>query len=365
MRACRHRRGQNAARMFDLFAAAQQAMLLVMALVFMGVGGLLLGYEIRRRVRGLRVMGTIVGVRETRPNNYRTVYEYSLPSGQGVEATSSYGSSSLRGRDTGRRVPLFTFADRPDQVSEAGVPIAGLFGGVFFAVGLWPLHAALTSWPVTPLTGIVLVAVIGYYAYRARGLLIPKGQRKSPREWLEERRTARETELASVPIRPVEEIVTTPAAQATVARNRRAMRLARPIFVIVGVALIALSVHLGRQLAQRESIGVQVTGTVVSLYERSDSDGSIYYPVVRFQESNGAEVRFKDRVGSNPPSYRVGDAVTVLYVRGEAASSAMVDRGRWNWLPTGLIALLGGVLTVVGIRSRSPQSPGGSESGEE
>jgi len=104
---------------------------------------------------------------------------------------------------------------------------------------------------------------------------------------------------------------------------------------------------------------VRVTGTVASLYEKSDSDGSTYYPVVRFLDSNDAEVRFKDHVGSNPPSYRVGDPVTVLYVRGSAASSAMIDRGRWNWLPTGLLGLFGSVLTLVGIRSRSPQSPGG------
>jgi hypothetical protein len=230
------------------------------------------------------------------------------------------------------------------------VPIAGLFGGVFFAIGLWPLHAALTSWPVTPMTGLVFVAAIGYFAYRAHGLLIPKAQRKSPRAWLEERRTARQAELAAFPIRSMEEVLATPAAQAAAASNRRQMRRLAPFLLIVGIAAIGLSVHLGRQLAHRESVGLRAAGTVVSLVESSGSDGSTYYPVVRFHDADESEVRFKDNFGSYPASYRVGDSVTVLYERGSSAHSAMIDRGSWNWLPTALLALFGAVLTFAGSR---------------
>src|SRR5262249_15013572 len=139
-----HGRRKSEPFMFDLIAAGQQVMLLIMAFVFMAIGALLLGYDIHTRFWGVRVTGTIVGVRETRPNMYHTVYQYSAPSGESLEATSSSGSSTMRGRETGRRVPLFTFANRPTEVCEAGVPIAGLFGALFFAVGVWPLYAALT-----------------------------------------------------------------------------------------------------------------------------------------------------------------------------------------------------------------------------
>src|SRR5689334_359945 len=151
--------------MFDLIATVQQVMLLLMAVAFMAVGGLLIGYEIRTRVRGLRVTGTIVGVREKKPHVYHSVYRYTLPSGEEIEATSNTGSGFTRGRETGRRVQLFTFADRPNEVCEAGMPIAGLFGAVFFAIGLWPLHVALTNWPLTPLTGVGFVGVIACIGY--------------------------------------------------------------------------------------------------------------------------------------------------------------------------------------------------------
>jgi hypothetical protein len=335
--------------MFDLIATVQQVMLLLMALVFMAVGGLLLGYEIRTRVRGRRVTGTVVGVREKKPNVYHSVYRYTLPSGEEVEATSNTGSGLTRGRETGRRVQLFTFADRPNEVSEAGVPLAGLFGGVFFAIGLWPLHVALTNWPVTPLTGVGLVGVIACIAYRARGLLIPKGQRKSAREWYAERTRAHQAETAAVPVRQIEEVLAAPATQAAAASDLRKYRLVAPLLLIIGVAAIGFSVHLGRALAHREAVGVRAPGAVISLAERSDSDGSSYYPVVRFKRSNGSEVQFKDHFGSNPPSYHVGEPVTVLYEPGPAVN-AMIDRGLWNWLPTSLLALFGAVFAFAGFR---------------
>lgn len=95
---------------------------------------------------------------------------------------------------------------------------------------------------------------------------------------------------------------------------------------------------------------------VVSLVESSGSDRSSYYPVVRFTDADGSEVRFKDDFGSNPPSYSVGEAVTVLYVRGGAAHDAMIDRGLWNWLPTALLALFGSVHVFAGLRGLTRQS---------
>jgi uncharacterized protein DUF3592 len=335
--------------MFDLIATVQQVMLLIMAIAFMAIGGLLIGYDIHARVRGLRVTGTIVGVREKRPKVYHNVYRYTLPSGESVEATSNKGSGFTRGRETGRRVQLFTSVARPNEAWEAGVPIAASFGAFFFAAGLWPLHSALTYRPVTPLTGVVLVGVIALLAYRARRLVIPKAHRKTARAWFEERTRAHQAELAAFPVRRIEEVLAAPAAQAAAAAARRRARLAAPLLLITGVAAISFGVHLGRQLAHREAVGVRAPGAVVSLVEKSDSDGSSYYPVVRFRDSTGSEVRFKDRFGSNPPSYHVGDTVTVLYER-EKASAAMIDRGFWNWLPASLLAALGGVFTFAGLR---------------
>ena len=332
--------------MFDLFATGNQVMLLVMALAFMGLGGLLLGFEIRARVWGIRVTGTVVGVRETKPNMYYSVYSYTLPTGESIEATSSTGSNSKRGRETGRRVELFTFADRPDDVSEAGVPIAGLFGGLFFAVGLWPLHTALTSRPVTPLTWLGLAGVAAYIAYRIHGLVIPKAQRKSLGQW----RQLRKDEIAAVPVTRVEDLPSSPAGLAARAGDQKKSRWLIPILLLAGVAALGFGVHLGQQTAHRQSAGLHAQGTVVAMAESSDSDGSTYHPVVRFQRADGSTFEFHDSVGTNPPSHHVGETVPVLYTQDSSSVSPIIDRGVWNWLPSVLLALFGAVMVFGGLR---------------
>lgn len=58
-------------------------------------------------------------------------------------------------------------------------------------------------------------------------------------------------------------------------------------------------------------------GQVIDLAEkRSTSNGKTsvsWHPVVSFRSADGRERRFRSGAGSSPPSYRVGEAVTVLY----------------------------------------------------
>jgi hypothetical protein len=97
----------------------------------------------------------------------------------------------------------------------------------------------------------------------------------------------------------------------------------------------------------------------VRLHEEwsSSSKGShyTYYPVVRFRTDTNETIEFKDSMGSNPPSYRSGDKVTVLYLADAPRGNAMIDRGPfWNWaMPGGifLAALLVGAVWQSVLRS--------------
>jgi hypothetical protein len=247
-------------------------------------------------------------------------------------------------------VEIFTFPGRPEEVCEAGVPIAGLFGAFFFVVGLWPLHTALTSRPTTLLTWLLLASALAYVAYRVRGVMIPKGQRKSAAEWMTEKRAERQAGYAAVPVRRVEDALTAHAASDTRSVDPKKFRFLAPVLVVIGIAAIGLGVNLGRQLAHREAAGVRAPGVVISLADNWDSDGTVYHPVVRFTDATGEPVEFKDRIGSDPPSYHVGEAVTVLYEKDAPAQQAMIDRGGWNWLPSILLGLFGTIFAFAGFR---------------
>ena len=340
--------------MFDLFASStiafNQAMLLLAALFCLGFGALLLGHEIHWRLHALRIDGVLIGVREKKPGMFNSVYLFMLPSGQSVEATSNVGSNSTKGRDTGHKVKLLVFPDRPEDVSDAGSAIAGIIGVVLLLVGLWPLHAALTRWPINLLTLVMLAAGIGYIAYRMRAKLIPPEQRATPADWKLQRRERYRAELAALPVQRIEDLLATPEAVARRLRDRKTMRVVGPLLIVIGLALIALAIHLGREVTQRQASGQRTTGSVIALHEQSGSDGSLYYPVVRFVAADGATIDFRDRTGANPPSQHVGNQVRVLYGSESPVDSAIIDRGVWNWLPAVAVALFGCFLLFASAR---------------
>jgi hypothetical protein len=335
--------------MFELFSAYSQAGLLLMAAVCLGLGGLLLAHEVHWRLRATHVVGTIVGVREIKPSMYSTVYRYSLPSGQSCEATSSIGSNVMRGRDTGRRVPLLVFPDRPDRVSEATSTIAGIFGVVFVLVGLWPLHAALSSGRVSWLTLGILGALFAYIAWKFKTKMIPAAERGSLSDWQRARREERAAKLAAIPVRPIEEILNSPEGRERRRKDRKSYRVIAPIAAIAGVALLFLAAHLWRDASLREEVGLRVDGEVIALADGSNTDSTTYHAVVRFQAA-GDTIEFKDSVGSNPPAHSVGDHVTVLYQRQSPRDTAVIDRGAWNRLPSVLVAGFGLLLLVASVQ---------------
>ncbi|MET0984408.1 MAG: DUF3592 domain-containing protein [Steroidobacteraceae bacterium] len=339
--------------MFDLvfnsFVAFQQAGLLVMALVCVGLGGVLLAHDLHWRLRAMRVEGTVIGVREKNKNTYRAVYRYVLPSGQLAEATSNMGSSSVRDKETGRTVALRVFPERPDEVQEADSVFVALFGVALIALGAWPLHAAFTAFAVTPATWIVLAVLLLYGANRIRAKIIPKQLRLSPAAWQTQRRERRQRELATLPVRPIEQILAEPARAAQAERAQRVFRKWSPVIFVIGLASLFGAYHLGQQLQVLKGTGLRTHGVVVAL-QASTGEDTTYSPIVEFETGADHVLRFKDRVSSNPPSHHTGEQVTVLYAKDSPQTTAMIDRGIWNWLPSAILLLLGVVLSALGAR---------------
>lgn len=101
--------------------------------------------------------------------------------------------------------------------------------------------------------------------------------------------------------------------------------------------------------------GEKTEGTVVRLNEQSDSEGGCctYVPIVEF-EAGGRAYSFEDGTASDPPAYRVGERVPVLYDPADP-ETAQIDKWSERWLfpiliiPAMLIAAL--VTTIVMFRA--------------
>ena len=335
------------------------------ALVCWGLGGLLVGNAIYWRVHALRVQGEVIGVRRS-GNCLNSVYRYVLPSGETCEATSTEGSSSMRGRETGTQVPLWVIPEKPHEVQErsshvftvVGMGLLGM-GAVFFWVGA-------TTFRTGPMTWVVALLFVAHLLHRTWKVIAPivTPQDKSLRQlgWRELLKAAQARQAATAASSPaatiqqVEDLASLPGIQTKVIRRRANPRALAPFLLLAGVGLLALGVHQSRALLRLEATGTRAPGMVTALSSSSSGNGGItYHPVVTFTDAQGKQVTFRDSTGTNPPLYHVGQSVTVMYLPSEVGR-AVIDRGVWNWLPSALLYLLGGALLAAGLAALKTQS---------
>ncbi len=90
------------------------------------------------------------------------------------------------------------------------------------------------------------------------------------------------------------------------------------LFFLCGIGLCCAALYHHRNTQKFLASAVETTGTVVALNEESSNDtdsvtGTTYRPVIGFRIDAARAFTFESMVHSNPPLYRVGDTVPVLY----------------------------------------------------
>jgi hypothetical protein len=127
--------------------------------------------------------------------------------------------------------------------------------------------------------------------------------------------------------------------------------LAGILLLLVGVGLLAgagwsyASTH--RFLAR----AAEATGTVVKLAVRHHTERgrrrTSHHPVVGFETARGVHIEFESHFGSDPPAYRVGDRVPVLYDPADPRE-ATIRTFLSLWLVTLILAWVGLILAGIG-----------------
>lgn len=128
--------------------------LLFMGVVFAVVGGLVLRQEIRFQRTGVRVMGTVTGIKEEWMSSghhshrtYKTVVRFSTQDGKEIETTTMVGMPSP-GHRVGEVVPVIY---DPADPTRAGIntlgrrSVAPVVGLVFLPLGVVLLVVGITA----------------------------------------------------------------------------------------------------------------------------------------------------------------------------------------------------------------------------
>ena len=117
---------------------------------------------------------------------------------------------------------------------------------------------------------------------------------------------------------------------------------------LIGLALLALAVLITWNTATWLKRTVEAQGTVTQMLHMTDKDGDVTYkPVVRFSTAEGRTIEFKSSFSTNPPAYRVGQSVAVVYLPDEPEKAQI--RGFLSlWMGPMIIAFIGAIFFLIG-----------------
>jgi hypothetical protein len=138
----------------------------------------------------------------------------------------------------------------------------------------------------------------------------------------------------------------------------KVLKLVSWVFSGVGLGMLIVAILLWSNTRRFIAGAATAQGTVIDLVRSRSSSGSsgTYQPVVEFTGPDGQHVEFTSGVGSNPPAYRVGAAVTVLYDPG-SPTHARIRSFLSLWFGSILLLSMGIIfagigLTMIGLRAR-------------
>jgi hypothetical protein len=124
-----------------------------------------------------------------------------------------------------------------------------------------------------------------------------------------------------------------------------------PVVLLIALGLFGGGVYFAAFQAELLLHGERAAGVVVEL-ERGTSSTTRgsgapgWFPIVTFETADGRTVRFRHRTGGNPPDYRKGDRVPVIYLP-DAPENALIDEPVRNWLLPVILLVVGAGLTYV------------------
>ena len=125
-------------------------------------------------------------------------------------------------------------------------------------------------------------------------------------------------------------------------------RLGRFAMVPIGLLLLALAAWSVWSTKAWIAHSVEAEGTVIEMVRTRDSDGDyMYAPLVRFSTAEGKTIEFQSSLRTNPPAYRTGQTVSVLYDPAVPESASI--RGFFTlWFVALILSFIGVIFLGIG-----------------
>ncbi len=140
------------------------------------------------------------------------------------------------------------------------------------------------------------------------------------------------------------------------------------VFLIAGIALIGWGYVTVKNKVDGTSF-VKTEGTVLRMREipANQDAGITWAPVIKFTDRSGSEHTMESTVSSDPPAYKVGDKVELLYPEGKP-EDAFINSFMEKWFTPIMLGVAGVIMFAISIwmifsafrRSKPPSSYSGT-----
>ncbi len=288
---------------------------------------------------GLRTTGKVIGYKKSKGSKGTYYYNPVVRAYVGTksEFTSGFGSSSPS-YPIGKEVEVLYIEGKDPRINTPAFYVAGLFlmifGGIFTAI--YVSQFRLEWWNA----GFSLAVVIAL-AVSIRSKMREKGI-DSLEELKETFNKAKKNEEGVRITDPME-------INLDYRKSRRARKSGGWVLALIGMGAVAGGLFMGVNRYEFIQTALPGQGEVVDLRESRSDDSYTYYPIVDFSPEGSFELyTFEHGVGSNPPSYRVGDEVDVLY-NPDDPGDAIIDQGIFNYLFSVIIIGFGIIFGGTGV----------------
>lgn len=119
------------------------------------------------------------------------------------------------------------------------------------------------------------------------------------------------------------------------------------LFILIGLGILVSGIFALFKVRRQLAVSVKTTGKVFAFGRIQGKSGYLYCPQVEFAIPNGQTIKFQSEVGSQPPAYKVGQQVEVVYQITDP-QKAEINSAMALWFAPGCMLLMGLLFSVLG-----------------
>lgn len=120
------------------------------------------------------------------------------------------------------------------------------------------------------------------------------------------------------------------------------------LFSLIGLALLGYGIFNVFKVFRRLADSAKAVGTVKGFGQQTGKSGYVYCPQVTFLLPNGQNIKFQSNFGTQPPSYKIGQKVEVIYSKSNP-QQAEIDSAMAVWFAPGCLVLMALAFTFLGL----------------